>query len=397
MLKSNSKRVLIGQLLAGVFSLVGVSFSAKYVGPLIFGFCSIFVLIMNFAVTFLDYGACSWAARELASDSMSTKTYNTIKRTKTKLFLLVLVLAPGYLILAPSDYRYAVLLLLYPALSNRSNFNQQYLLVKGLVSKSVFLIVVDRLCWLLIIPCSFIDLDKVFAFTLPIIVGLVAQSILFHLVIKHHSPDLEPAIFIPNRDIFTKSKYFGRIGASGTLSNFDGVLLSAITSLQDSSSYLLAQRFRNPFTIVFTSIAMRLRPIASSRNRLRIIYALRADSKLVASGSIINLLIAIVFLFYSDKFFGQDFKSVNIVLFFGTLSSFPLGVYFLAVALLSALGKEKYTARVSLSYSFCTLFGVLGGSIFYGVVGAVFSVLIIISVHAILLVLKLYVELRDLI
>jgi len=396
-LKNNSKTVLFGQLLAGVFSLVGVSFSAKYVGPLIFGFCSIFVLIMNFTVTFLDYGACSWAARELASDSISVKTYNTIKKTKTKLFLLVLVLAPGYLILAPSEYRYAILLLLYPALSNRSNFNQQYLLVKGLVGKSVFLVVVERLCWLLIFPCSFINLNKVLAFTLPIIVGLIVQSILFHLVIDQPSPDLESEIFISNRDLFTNSKYFGRIGATGVLSNFDGMFLSALTSLEDSSSYLLAQRFRNPFAIVFTSIAMRLRPIASSRNRLRIIHALRADSKLVALASLVNLLISITFLFYSDKFFGQDFKLVNVVLFVGSLTSFPLGVYFLAVALLSALGKEKYTARVSLSYSVCTLLGVLGGSIHFGILGAVFSVFMIISVHAIVLALKLYEELRDLI
>ena len=103
-LKSNSKPILIGQMLAGVFSLVAVSFTAKYVGPLIFGFCSILVLILNILITLLDYGACSWAARELASESMSIRTYTMIKNSKTKLFMLALLLSPGFLLLVPSEY-----------------------------------------------------------------------------------------------------------------------------------------------------------------------------------------------------------------------------------------------------------------------------------------------------
>ena len=393
MLKSNSKPILIGQMLAGVFSLVAVSFTAKYVGPLIFGFCSILVLILNILITLLDYGACSWAARELASESMSIRTYTMIKNSKTKLFMLALLLSPGFLVLVPSEYKAAVLLLLYPALWNTSNYNQQYFLAKGLVPESVILVVVDRLCWLLIIPFSIINFEKVLAFTLPLMTGLVVQNFTSQALIKLRKAQEGVPVIYSNRDLFSRSKHFGRISTTGVLSNFDGVLLSSISTLEASSGYLLAQRFRNPLTIVFTSIAMRLRPIAASRNRLDIIHALQSDAKLLSLGSFINLAIAISFLFYSSKFFGAAFDSINVLLFCGALSSLPLGVLILSSNLLSALGNEKYVARVNLSYSVFTLIGVFLGSICLGSLGAVLLVFLVILFHAIFLSIKFFKEL----
>lgn len=393
---NNSRTILIGQVLAGLLSLISVALTAKYVGPLVFGFCSILLLVLNVLITLIDYGACSWASRELASGTMSLRTYNRITDSKTKLFLLIPLLMPIVFVLVQNEYKNAAILLLYPALMNRSNFIQQCFLAKGLVRESVALVFVDRFCWLLVIPFSIIKLDKTLAFAVPVLVGLILQNILGQVLARQRILKEGSTVFYSTRDLFFYSKHFGRISATGVLSNFDGVLLSWITSIGDSSSYLLSQRFRNPLTIVFASIGMRLRSIAASRNRVRIIQALQFDASMLAFGSIFNVVTAVFFLLFAQKFFGEDFKSVNVFLFWGALSSLPLGILLLSSTLLSSLGFEKYTARVNLSYSVSSLFGMGVGALFFGSLGAIISVFVVITFYAILFSVKFLRELEQL-
>ena len=70
-----SKQIFFGQLLASLFSLIAVAITAKYVGPEIFAFCSIAVTIQILFMSLVDFGACSWAARELASNNISDKIF----------------------------------------------------------------------------------------------------------------------------------------------------------------------------------------------------------------------------------------------------------------------------------------------------------------------------------
>jgi O-antigen/teichoic acid export membrane protein len=234
------------------------------------------------------------------------------------------------------------------------------------------------------------------AFAVPVLVGLILQNILGQVLARQRILKEGSTVFYSTRELFFYSKHFGRISATGVLSNFDGVLLSWITSIGDSSGYLLSQRFRNPLTIVFTSIGMRLRSIAASRNRDRIIQALQFDARMLTFGSIFNVVTAFIFLFFSQKFFGEDFKSVNVFLFWGALSSIPLGILLLSSTLLSSLGFEKYTARVNLSYSVSSLFGVCVGALFFGSLGAILTVFIVITIHAILFSVKFFRELEQL-
>lgn len=369
MRKNQTRAILMGQIVAGVLSLAAVSLTAKYVGPLIFSFGSIFLLVLNISITVLDYGACSWAARELAASSISTTSFNSINNSKTRLLALIIFLIPIYISFASSEYKFGVLLFLYPALWNRSNFNQQYCLAKGMIRESVTLVISDRLCWLLIVPLSVINSDKLLAFSLPIILGLIVQNILFVILSSHQgSVEVDDFVF-SQRDLFKKSKHFGIIGISSVLSNFDGVFLSSVIGLEASSGYLLAQRFRNPLTIIFNSVAMRLRPIAVSRDRLLIMQALKSDAKLLLFGLLLNLITAFIFLFYSTRYFGRSYEYVNMFLFFGTLSSIPLGILLVSSNLLSALGREKYSASVNSSYSVFALVGVFLGALIFGGLG----------------------------
>ena len=393
---SNSRLILFGQVLAGLLSLFSVALTAKYVGPIVFGFCSIFFLFMNVLITLLDYGACSWASREFASGRMSLRTYNEIRDSKTKLFLFILLLTPVFFVFLQNEYRSAAILLLYPALMNRANFNQQLFLAKELVPQSVVLAVVDRFCWLLIVPFSMIQMDKTLAFAAPIICGLLAQNILGQVFAKRRIVSEGKKEVYRKKELFSLSRHFGRISATGVLSNFDAFVLSLITSIGDSSGYLLSQRFRNPLTIIFNSIGMRLRPIAASRNRVRLIREIKVDGKMLLFGSISCIASAVFLLFFAKKFFGEDFKYVNVFLFWGTLSSLPLGILLLSSSLLSSLGFEKYSARLNLSYSVSSLIGVSVGALFFGSIGAVVFVFVVITCHAILFSSKFFTEVKSL-
>lgn len=75
---SDSMFVLIGQVVAGLMSLSAVIITARYVGPEIFGLCSVLIILLTFCMGITDFGACPWAARELAAQKMSILTFKDI-------------------------------------------------------------------------------------------------------------------------------------------------------------------------------------------------------------------------------------------------------------------------------------------------------------------------------
>jgi len=82
---------------------------------------------------------------------------------------------------------------------------------------------------------------------------------------------------ITNLELVNKSKYLGVTSLSGSVSNLDGVVLVACSSLTDSSSYILAQRFRNPLTLVFTAVSTRLKTVADTKDHKFLRATLREE------------------------------------------------------------------------------------------------------------------------
>jgi O-antigen/teichoic acid export membrane protein len=384
MRSSGSKIILFGQVIAGLMSFLAIAITANYVGAKTFAFCSICILVLNIAITLIDFGACSWASREYAAQNISMGTFKNIMWSKTKLNLLFLIFIPACFLEPMQEHRFAFLLLLYPVLWNRSNYIQQFLLARNLVSKSVLLVVIDRTCWLLIVPISVLNLDKTLAFTLPIIVGLSFQSIIFKIILDREKLVEGEVVYFKQLVLFGLSRHFGAISTTGVISNFDGVLVATFSSVADSANFLLAQRFRNPLTIVFSSIAMRLRPIAARRNVTSIKNALRSDAKLMLLGILSTVGIAFFLFEYSERFLGQEFKDSGVILFFGVMASIPMGILLLTSSLLSSMGAEKIVAKVNSSYSLLILLGVTFGTFVNGSLGAVIVVLLIISIHALI-------------
>jgi O-antigen/teichoic acid export membrane protein len=376
MRSGGSKLVLVGQVIAGLMSFLALAITANYVGAKTFGFCSICILVLNIAIALMDFGACSWASREYAAQSISLGTFKNIMWSKTKLNLFFALFIPVFFIEPLWEYRFGFLLLLYPALWNRSNYIQQFLLARNMLSESVLLVLVDRTCWLLIIPFSIMNLNEILAFALPIIVGLTLQSILFNRILGREKLAEGESLQFKQLALFGYSRHFGAISITSVISNFDGILVATFSSIVESSNFLLAQRFRNPLTIVFSSIAMRLRPIAARKNIKSIKTALVYDAKLMLVSVISTLGIAFFLLEYSEKFLGQEFKDSGVILFFGVIGSIPLGVLMLASSLLSSMGSEKFVAKVNSTYTILILPGVAFGTYLNGSLGAVAWVLI---------------------
>lgn len=391
---SGSKLVAFSQVIAGVMSLVAVAITARYVGATTFGFCSIALLVLNIAITLMDFGSCSWASREYAAKRISLGTFKNVMWSKTKLNLSPFVFTPVFFFEPLQENRYAFLLLLYPALWTRSNYIQQFLLARSMVNEAVLLVLIDRSCWLLILPISAFNLDKTFAFTFPILIGLALQSILFSIILHLTKIEVGKTVYFKQMELFRFSKHFGAISTTGVISNFDGVVVATISSVADSSNYFLSQRFRNPLTIVFSSIVMRLRPIAARRNMEAIKNALLYDAKLILLSVVTTIGIAFFLLSYAENFLGKEFADSSIILFFGALTSIPMGVLLLTSGLLSSMGAEKIVAKVNSFYSFFILLGVAFGTFVNGSLGAVLAVLLIVSVHALIFSFELRREIK---
>jgi O-antigen/teichoic acid export membrane protein len=382
MQSGGSKLVLFGQVTAGLMSLLALAVTANYVGAKTFGFCSICIIVLNIAIALMDFGACSWASREYAAQTISLGTFMNIMWSKSKLNLFFVIFIPAFFTEPLWEYRFACLLLLYPVLWSRTNYIQQFLLARNMLSESVLLVLVDRTCWLLIFPISVFNIDKTLAFALPLILGLTLQNILFNMILGRENLAEGEIFRFKQLALFGFSRHFGAISITSVISNFDGVLVATFSSIADSSNFLLTQRLRLPLTMVFSSVAMRLRPIAARRDFASIKTALGHDVKLMLLSVIFTIGIAFFLLEFSAKFLGQEFKDSGVILFFGAIASIPLGILLLASSILSSMGAEKLVANVTSTYSILILLGVACGTFISGSLGAALWVLIQSTIYS---------------
>jgi O-antigen/teichoic acid export membrane protein len=370
--RSNSPIILVGQIVAGVFSLLSVTLTARYAGSTIFGFCSIAILVSALAMTVIDFGAVSWSARELASGRISGKTYGQIMRMKSRVNLLLLLFIPIVFLQLDSE-RYAVLCLaIYPFLWNRYNFIQQYLITTNQAVTSSILVVVERFCWLLIVPMQFFRMDRVLSCVLPIVFGLFVHYSIGNRFIPSEQPKSNVLdLKISQYSLFKKTRYFGFSSFSSAIANLDGVFVTIASSLTSAGGYLLAQRFRNPMMLVFSSIAIRIRPIASLGDTSLIRLAIRSDSKLLFIGISGNIAIAVVLFNTSGQLFGSSFENIQFVMLIGVLTSIPLGIASIVTSVLNSTGYEAFVSKNIVWQTFVTLLGVVTSTYFAGSLGAV--------------------------
>ena len=374
---SDSMFVLIGHVVAGLMSLSAVIITARYVGPEIFGFCSVLIISLTFCMGITDFGACAWAARELAAQKISILTFKNIMYTKTRMNLVWLISIPFFVLLVHSQFTWACLLFVYPFLWNRFNYIQQFLVATNQIKKSVKYVIFERMSWLAIIPLDALNVEKNLAFGAPILLGLALHNFLGN---KELSIDKDSEIYIKKYtavDLFRESRQFGVISISGAMTNLDGFIVASVGSLTDSANYVLAQRFRNPLTLIFAAFATRVKPIAAKKDLELLKVAVKGDVKFLVFGLIANMIIAVLAYYFSEMILGASFEGINLLMFFGTLTSIPVGILLILTNILSYFGAEKFVARSTMVYVVILLVMIGFFTHFYGSLGAVISVFVI--------------------
>lgn len=387
----------MSQIFAGVLSLLSVILTAKYLGPEIFGACSIALSLHIVFMSFADFGGCSWAGRELASGSISDSEFLHIKKSKGKLMLFPMLTSPIIYLLLPNDYFGVVLLCLYPLLWNNFNFVQHFLIAKGKYHHSAKLIVIERMCWLLIIPFSISNFDRVLSFTIPILSGLAVHAIIGDRYLKSFSKSEELDEPLTNRRIFGKSINFGLMSFFSVLNNLDGLIVASFAGILNSSSYILSQRFRNPMMLIFNSFSVRIRPLAARRDIKQIQEAFTQDISFLSLGVIGNLCFGLIAFFFHSKIFGSDFENLGIVILFSALTSICLGLASICTTILSSWGLDKQMARTSGMFSSTLLIGVAIGAFIGGSLGASLWVFVDSLTFVVLLIRKIFFASKDLI
>lgn len=107
------------------------------------------------------------------------------------------------------------------------------------------------------------------------------------------------------------------------------------------------------------------------------------DFKLMALSIFSTLWISLLLIEFLEYFLGSEFKGSGLVIFFGVVTSIPMGLLLLSSSTLSAMGAEKFVAKTNSSYSLMILWGVTVGTIVDGSLGATLSILLVISIYAI--------------
>jgi O-antigen/teichoic acid export membrane protein len=236
-----------------------------------------------------------------------------------------------------------------------------------------------------IIPLQMINADKILSFCLPLVTGLILHNFLANKVLKGDSDPSTLQSKLNHMQIWKSSVQFGSISITSAFGNLDGLLVAIVSSASNSGSYILSQRFRNPLTIVFNSVSMRVRTIAAKGDFVQIRRALREDFTLLRLGAIINILVSIFLFMHANEIFGANFSDINIVVCLGTLSSIPLGVILIANTILSSIGDEVLVSRLSLIFLGLLFISVTVFSISSGAVGAVIGSLGVLTCQSLLL------------
>lgn len=370
---SDTKLLMSGQLVSGILSMISVVLTARYTGPEIFGYCSILVLILMVMMSFTDFGACSWASRELAAQTISIATYKSIMKSKSQLNLVWMLFAPALFYLAPDRHKWAFVLLLYPFFLNRLNFIQQFLITFGQIKKSVFLSVLERVCWLTVIPLIYFQIDNSLVYALPLILGLFVHNIVGSKFLEIYNSISGESLIFSQKEIINNSRYFGITGISGVSSNLDVFIVASLSSLSDSATYVLSLRFRTPLAVIFASNAIRIKPLAAKKNLQLLKELYESDAKIIYSASVGILFFSICISAFSKEIFGSSYTDLTWAIFLGSLSSIPFGVSLIFTNLLSGLGSEKFVARL---HVFCVLVLFVGVGICAHLFGSIAAVLV---------------------
>lgn len=357
---TKTHQMIVGQLVAGLVTLVATILAARSCGPKVTAESLSTILIMSVLLDFIDFGACSWSARELAARKMSSNMYFQIMVSR---LVVAFLTAPIIIILSVSfsSLPYELIPLgLYPILWIATNYIQQFLLINDHVLFAQALQTIERLCWLFVLPFIYLNFDEYYAFSFPILIGLLLHALLGLFLIKreYFVRFQRPKLKI---QYLRESRYFGGLGVVTDIGNLDTPIVTALAPFNEAGSYSVSQRFRNPTQLPFQAIAVRIRNFAAKSDQEGVVKYLKSERTLIFFAILSLVVMSIVSAMYANHLFGNSFSNLNQILSFSFLSAIPSGLNFIASAILTGFGFERYvmthmTVAVSINIFGCLFF-----------------------------------------
>jgi O-antigen/teichoic acid export membrane protein len=332
------------------------------------------ILFLSVGLDIFDFGACSWSARELAARRITSSDYIRVMRKKSGLNLSFILVGPLiYAIFAQAHF--AILVIgFYPFLWIRTNYIQQFLMVRNQISTAIKLQVIERFMWLLIILFEELQIDEWAAYIYPIIIGLFFHNFLGSMALSRFSND-DARISGLSRSVLQKSKHFGAVSVVSDILNLDTFLVAKFSSIEDSANFGVTQRFRNPLLLGLNSFSIRLKPIASTGDRNSIRRLFMEERTFLILNYLAILSFSALMYFLGNGLFGAEFPHINVVLALGVLVAVPLSINVISSGFLMSLGSEKSVMKITLVSVPLTLTLVSFMGYFFGAVGSIFSVL----------------------
>lgn len=342
---SDTRLLFLGQLLAGLLSLIATIVTARYCGPTVFAFCMLTVLVLSVGLDVIDFGACSWSSRELAAGRISVSNYLHIMRRKSSHNLIYVFVGPLVYFLFPQSGWAILILGIYPTLWVRTNYIQQFLIVKGQTALALRFQILERLTWLLVLPMQYLQFDKWATYIFPIIIGLVLHNFLGKGVLIGYSRDLSmmPKSF---GGLIRKSKHIGIHSVITDISNLDTLIVARFASINDSASYGLSQKFRAPLMLGFNSFQTQMRLIAARRDKDSIKSLFKQEKGFLILNYFGLILASFILFLFGTDIFGSKFPNINELLAIGVLATIPLSIIVVASSFLVATGFERITSRI---------------------------------------------------
>lgn len=342
---TKTRLIFLGQMIAGLLSLVATIFTARYCGPFIFGFCMLIILLLSVGLDFVDFGACSWSSRELSAGRISANNYLHIMRRKSSHNLIYVFVGPLVYFLFPQSGWAILILGIYPTLWVRTNYIQQFLMVKGQTALALRFQILERLTWLLVLPMQYLQFDKWATYIFPIIIGLVLHNFLGKGVLIGYSRDLSmmPKSF---GGLIRKSKHIGINSVITDISNLDTLIVARFASINDSASYGLSQKFRAPLMLGFNSFQTQMRLIAARRDKDSIKSLFKQEKGFLILNYFGLILASFILFLFGTDIFGSKFSNINELLAIGVLATIPLSISVVASSFLVATGFERITSRI---------------------------------------------------
>ena len=380
-----SNKLAIGQIFSIVFSGVGTFAAARICGSGDFGIVLIGLSILSIGVDFADFGGCAWSSREISRRAISLRDY--LDFMKSKIILLIL-LWPLWILLGRflfSSFFDLCIIYLYPILWLQTSYFQAIVLHYKEVKLSIVGILLERFCWILVVPLAILGLDGRSSFILSIIIGLVAHVIVFWLFILKQVPDYD--FFKFDKFKYLYSKKHGNLGIISATSDFailDTWLVSKFSTLSESGVYGLALRFRNPFQLSANIVGSRLKPVLARRDFLEARIVISESRNLI----VFNILGLIFVTFGSflvlPLILPFGFENLKFAFPIGCLAVIFLGISTIAKISMVALDFENLVKVLTIIGTFLTLIfigigasllGALGATIAYALMTILFALL----------------------